>query len=70
MAASRMLKYMSDTKSKARIIIVFDDDYSLQNAKDNISDVRQLFMCRNPLDEPWIYIETMDDDSVWNQVDW
>jgi hypothetical protein len=39
---------------KARIVISFDDQFSAEN---KIDDVRQLFMRRNPMDEPDIYIE-------------
>ena len=44
----------------AKIVIEFD---SLQDAEDSIDDVRQLFMRRNPLDEPMIELIVDDSDT-------
>ena len=43
--------------NKVRIVVEFDGNYAMDMANSNIDDVRQLFMRRNPLDEPRIFIE-------------
>ena len=40
--------------SKAKIVIEFD---SIDSANDKIDEIHQLLMRRNPLDEPFAYIE-------------
>jgi len=46
-----------------RIVIEFNGEYAQQNADDKIDDVRQLFMRRNPLDEPYIFIESIPSEE-------
>jgi hypothetical protein len=40
---------------ETRIVITFSSEHD--NAKDNVDDVHQLFMRRNPMDEPIIITE-------------
>ena len=58
---------MKNNKNKKyKIIIEFDNNYNKQDVEDKMSDVEQLFMCRNPLDEPHIYVEEtpFDKDAI------
>ncbi len=50
---------------KARIVISFKNQYEAEN---EIDDVRQLFMRRNPLDEPDIYIEVESENGEWTDT--
>jgi hypothetical protein len=52
-----------------RIVIEFLGDYQLEEAKSRVDDVAQLFMRRDPTDEPIITIERKNDSGEWCLVD-
>ena len=55
---------------KVRIIIEFHGDFQRDWASREIRNVRQLFVCHNPLEEPYIKAEvSKDDGKTWQMID-
>lgn len=48
---------------KAKIVVEFDGEFAKDEAYEKLDDVQQLFLRRNPLDEPFIYIVTDEDEQ-------
>lgn len=49
---------------KARIIIEISGPFAQEEAENKINEVSQIFMRRNPIEEPHIYIEIIDDPNI------
>lgn len=52
-------------KETIRIIIEFRGNYAREEAINELSNVRQILMRRNPLDEPHVFCMISHDGKTW-----